>query len=185
MIFFIFVISILIHEISHIVIGKIFKCKLKKIRILPVGFFIEFKDFYNNNFIKKILIILAGPVSNFWVAFFWVVFECSRAKEICLINLALGIFNLLPIYPLDGEHILEIILKKLYGYKNGELYAFFISKSFLCVITFIYSCVILKIKNISILFVIGFLWYKNFEKEKQIKLEKSAYKVIEKTLFKY
>lgn len=182
MIYLIFFISIFIHEISHIIIGKILKCRVSQIRILPVGFFVEFEDFYNKSFFKKVFILLAGPFCNFLVSFMFKRFDFVWAKEIYLINLTLGIFNLLPIYPLDGENMLEIFLKYFFDYKNGEVCAFWVSKCFLCAITFIYSCIILKIKNLSILIVIVFLWYKNFQKENQIKLEKKAYKVIEKTL---
>ena len=183
MIYLVFWTSILLHEISHIIIGYIFKNKIKKFKILPIGFFIEFDDCCDNDFCKKIIILLAGPISNFFISIIFGNLNLKFCNEICFINIVLGLFNLLPIYPLDGEKILEIILIKIYRYKKGRKYSFYISKILLCFMTFLYSLLILKMKNVSILMVILFLWYKNFEKENQIKIEKNAYKVIEKTLY--
>jgi len=71
------------------------------------------------------LISLAGPASNFLTAilfsllyrlvlpfipgpaYFWAV---AFIKSTVIINLGLGIFNLLPLYPLDGSKILLGIL---------------------------------------------------------------------------
>ncbi len=67
-----------------------------------------------------LLVSLAGPVSNFLFA--WVVAIVFRTMPIgsdllaqvlsytIFINLALGVFNLIPIPPLDGSHVLEFFL---------------------------------------------------------------------------
>jgi len=153
--------------------------------MLPVGFYIEFETSYNIVFIKKIIILLSGPISNFCISLFFYKFNTYFSEKIFLINIFLGIFNLLPIYPLDGENILNQSIQIFCGYKKGNNKSFIVSKCCLCCITFLYSLLIIKIKNCSILFVIIFLWYKNFEKEKKIKTEQRAYKVIEKTHFLY
>ncbi len=185
MIYLIFLISIFIHELSHIIVGYCFGYKLKKIRMLPLGFYIEFEKNEKIIFIKKIIILLSGPISNFFISLFFYEFNTEFSEKICLINIFLGIFNLFPIYPLDGENILSQSLKIIYGYKKGNNKAFIVSKISLCCITFLYSLIIIKIKNLSILLVIIFLWYKNFEKENKIKIEQSAYRVIEKSHFLY
>ncbi|MFH1825840.1 MAG: site-2 protease family protein [bacterium] len=68
---------------------------------------------------------LAGPLSNFFLA--WVLSIVFKAVPVAYgsiiysvlsygiwINLALGVFNLLPIPPLDGSHILEGLLPYQY-----------------------------------------------------------------------
>jgi Zn-dependent protease len=68
-----------------------------------------------------LLVSLAGPVSNFLFA--WIVAVFYRTLPLdpsgllsqilsytIFINLALGVFNLIPIPPLDGSHVLEFFL---------------------------------------------------------------------------
>lgn len=67
-----------------------------------------------------IIMALSGPVSNIAAAFMaglliryflfpWVVYQ-KVLIYLILMNVGLGLFNLLPIPPLDGSHILENIL---------------------------------------------------------------------------
>ena len=80
-----------------------------------------------------ILVSLAGPGANFAIAFLTLIlvnifvklgFSLSEGAEmvfsmIILINVNFGIFNLLPIPPLDGSHVLKQILP----YELAEKYA--------------------------------------------------------------
>ncbi|PMQ02213.1 MAG: peptidase [Dictyoglomus sp. NZ13-RE01] len=97
-------------------------------------------NFYNLKRGRKsvILVSLAGPLSNIILAFllsiFWK-FDLSLpvnfvrfVVELAILNLYLGIFNLIPIPPLDGSHILESILPYKYRhfYDMLSYYSFFI-----------------------------------------------------------
>jgi len=97
-------------------------------------------NFYNLKRGRKsvILVSLAGPLSNIILAFllsiFWR-FDLSLpvnfvrfVVELAILNLYLGIFNLIPIPPLDGSHILESILPYKYRhfYDMLSYYSFFI-----------------------------------------------------------
>lgn len=86
----------------------------------------------------EMLVSFAGPLSNFlcaWVvavlmrffpaAFYWNEYVQVIAANFIWFNLALGVFNLLPIPPLDGSHILEPFIP--YEYRQMlEQYGFFI-----------------------------------------------------------
>lgn len=76
------------------------------------------------------LIALAGPLSNLILAFLCIIlinfpFSASlfyttltNALEVLVfINLALAVFNLLPVYPLDGSHVLSALLPRSIGYQ--------------------------------------------------------------------
>ncbi|MFA6007780.1 MAG: site-2 protease family protein, partial [Candidatus Shapirobacteria bacterium] len=58
----------------------------------------------------EIFVALAGPLSNFLLAFIFSRFPGSIAYFITSLSLYLGIFNLFPIPPLDGSKILLNIL---------------------------------------------------------------------------
>ncbi len=81
----------------------------------------------------EILVSLAGPVSNFLLAaaaiiLSWLVIAATRAAgpgagpvaeafltflfRLLILNLVLGVFNLIPIPPLDGSHILGVFISK-------------------------------------------------------------------------
>ena len=56
---------------------------------------------------KMLKILIAGPAVNFVTAglvFYW-------TQEFAIINFLIGIFNLLPIFELDGMRIISILIK--------------------------------------------------------------------------
>ncbi|OGB88823.1 hypothetical protein A2625_02120 [candidate division WOR-1 bacterium RIFCSPHIGHO2_01_FULL_53_15] len=87
----------------------------------------------------SLLVSLAGPVSNFILAWIIAVFYrtlpldysglLAQAMSYAIwISLALGVFNLIPIPPLDGSHILEYFLPahQLEGFYRLQQYGFLI-----------------------------------------------------------
>ncbi|MBI4430698.1 MAG: site-2 protease family protein [Candidatus Omnitrophica bacterium] len=84
-------------------------------------------------------VALAGPGMNFLAAYLFSVLYHRTAWTIFLIlgvylNLALGVFNLLPIPPLDGSRVVSGILPK----KWARRYAYLEPYGFMIVIAFLY-----------------------------------------------
>jgi len=86
-----------------------------------------------------ILVALAGPVSNFIMALLWflvIAFTLDTPDQFLFkmagfgitINLILGVFNLLPLPPLDGSRVVSALLpnKLAYEYNKLERYGLFI-----------------------------------------------------------
>lgn len=181
-----FLISIIVHELSHIIIAKFFKINLKNLRVSIFGASLEIEKNKKNKRIIKILMYLIGPISNLLLAIIIYYCKISNEEKIKLIytNLSICIFNLLPIIPLDGSNILKEILKIRFENLKVNKINFCISKMSLIILTFIYSIVILEIKNLSILILIFYLWYLNFIEEKKIELLERTYKQLNKNLIK-
>ena len=108
MIYLFFVISIIIHEIGHIIVSNIFNVNFGKVNISFFGFSNKNLVLSGNSFFNKIFILMAGSLFNFC---FFILFLILKVYNLAIMNLYLGIFNLLPIIPLDGGNILICLIK--------------------------------------------------------------------------
>lgn len=105
--FFICYLFIVFHEFSHMCVASIFGVATKNLHIRISGLNICLKE-QNTNNLRWIIIYLAGPISNIGLAATF-----KNVPLVYTINLALAVINLIPIYPLDGYNIFEILLNQL------------------------------------------------------------------------
>ncbi|CAC9552026.1 FIG004556: membrane metalloprotease [uncultured Gammaproteobacteria bacterium] len=79
-----------------------------------------------------IAVALAGPISNFIMALLWLLvvaltldianqFLLKMAEFGIAINLVLGVFNLLPLPPLDGSRVVTALLPNYLAYQYNKL----------------------------------------------------------------
>lgn len=167
----------LLHEIGHLIMGIILGFKPKSLSIKPVGLSISFKikpkdiehKIKNGTALefKKIFIGLAGPITNLIFAILYLYFDIklfSIPREIAIYsNILIGLFNLLPIYPLDGGRIIKSLLHILMGYEKSEKCIKKISWITVIIITIISSIAILYIKNIALFIIIVYIWGLNLK----------------------
>ena len=156
----------LIHELAHLISGVLLGFKPDTLKIMPLGFSIEFETMiedYNKKFlksnimtIKKIIIALAGPLVNLLIVIIGVIFNIHN--NIIYSNLLLFIFNLMPIYPLDGGRILKNTLKIFCGSRNANKYMNVITNMLFVIITMISSILVLIYKNIAIIAILIIVW---------------------------
>ncbi len=180
----------LIHELGHLIAGLLMGMKPEKIELMPFGVSISFKikvEEYNKKIkkgnkleVKKILVALAGPLTNFIIIVITTNINLDIFKSLMIIytNFLIMIFNLLPIYPLDGGRILKGILHINFGLRTSEIYTNIISKIMVTIITVASSILILYVHNIAILLIDTYLWYLVIKEDIKYKRRKDIYNKI-------
>ena len=184
MIYIIFLISILLHEFSHIIVAMCFGYKLVKFRFLVFGAVVEFKEHkkQKNEIIKNLLIYFSGPFMNFIICLISYKSDFNLKIEIFYTNLILGIFNLLPINPLDGGRIIKGVLHIFFGKNKAEKYVNYISFASLIFITFVASIMIYKVENIAIFLIVVVLWLIFINEDRIYRRKIKIYNLQEKVL---
>lgn len=148
--------SIILHELAHIIVAKRNGCKFNEFQVHIYGTSAQFTDIEELSKREKIQIYLAGPVVNLIIIFIFffigLITNSIIVTKIISINFSLLIFNLLPAYPLDGSRILEIILsdKMLYKQANNIISKISYIIAGVLTITFIIMFLYDHILNISL-----------------------------------
>ena len=163
-----FVFAIL-HELGHLVAGLILKFRPEEVQLTPMGLQISFKTQPKeiNAKIKRAIIAIAGPITNFAIAVIAIIvaWVSGNAQNIYIYqiiiysNFLIGMFNLIPIYPMDGGRLLKEVLTISCGRKKAYKITYITSKTILILLTAVASVAILYIQNIAILFILAYLWY--------------------------
>ena len=193
-IYIVFMLFAIIHELGHVLTGIILGFKPKNIEVLPIGisacFYMQCDDYnkkinYANRFVlKKVIISCAGPITNFIIAIIFYFFDFSifniSREFIIYTNLIIGIFNLIPIYPLDGGRIIKNILHIKIVLKEAYKYTKIIAKLSIIILTIFSSMAILYLKNISIVLILIYLWGIVIIQNKKYESKMNIYKMLEK-----
>ena len=175
------------HEIGHLVAGILLGLKPKKINIMPLGFCIQFNipvEIYNKRLLKsnilslkKLIIALAGPLVNLILSIIFIVVHMNT--NLIYTNILICIFNLIPIYPLDGGRIIKNALKIIFGNKKAIKLTNVISNVLMIILSMVSSVAILYYKNIAIFFIVIYLWIVTIIENKNYNLKNKIYKDIE------
>lgn len=181
----------LIHELGHLIAGILMGFKPCALKIMPMGIAIEFEilpkeyntKIMNGNLLKlkKILIALAGPLVNILIVLLLMFTTSGNENIVSYIyaNILIAIFNLLPIYPLDGGRILNGIINLRFGYIESIKLTNKISNICIIILTAISSIAIYYFKNIAILFIIVYLWILIIIENRRYDMKMNIYKILQ------
>ncbi len=121
--YLLFVIFILLHELAHFVVAKKLGYMPDKVKLTFFGASLEgFDDFI---FSDEIKVVLAGPIFNFFVCvfcylMFWFFPESYiYLSDVLMVNMAIFLFNILPIFPLDFGRFILACLSIKHDRKNA------------------------------------------------------------------
>lgn len=130
--FFIFM-MLSIHEMSHILTALYFKYEVDQVIIYPFGLCAQMKHIGYGSVYQELLIVAAGPLVHvvFPFVFQWLLsmqlISSAYADYLHILNTSILIFNLLPVYPLDGGRILQSLYHIVLPYRKAQLLTFITS----------------------------------------------------------
>lgn len=191
-IYMLMMIFVFIHELGHLLAGIILKMKPSKIEIIPVGVSISFKiktDDLNKKIgkatvfeLKKIFVALAGPLTNLMIIIIVLNLPIDIMKQISIIyaNLFILIFNMIPIYPLDGGRITKGILNVAIGKQKANNYTNILSIISTIILTVLACLATWFNNNIAIMLIIVYIWTLVIKENKMSRDRERVYKLLSK-----
>lgn len=158
----IYLVALLLHEFAHYFVARLLGYRLNNMVFMPYGIGIGGKNIIFKNS-HEVMIALAGPLLNFLlvlmvIAGWWLMpLSYAYTRLFMQVNLVLGIFNLLPFYPLDGGRVLYASIAHTKWAKKIALLDKIVTvlTSSVMLIAFIYS--IFHTINFTLLFIALFL----------------------------
>lgn len=124
-IFYIFL-MLSIHELAHILCASFFHYPIEKVHVYPFGLAAQISYIGYGSIMKEVCIIAAGPLTHVCIPFFihllqsYAVISPSFASYLLMINASILMFNLLPIYPLDGGRLLQSFFHCFLRFKRAQ-----------------------------------------------------------------
>jgi Zn-dependent protease len=114
--------SVLLHEIGHVLVARWYGIGTREIVMFPIGGVSRLENQPKAR--QELLIVAAGPLVNLLIAIILlatqrnffpletlrVPTDANLIQRIAMGNLLLGLFNLLPAYPMDGGRILRSVI---------------------------------------------------------------------------
>lgn len=130
---FIILVIVIIHELGHFFAARLFGWQIDKIMLWAFGGILQTDEYTTRPIKEEIIVTLCGPLQHvlvFCLAYllYWSIgLPASLLEEIIHFNLIILLFNLLPIYPLDGGRICFALLSAGLPYRQAYRSVLFFS----------------------------------------------------------
>lgn len=113
------------HEFGHFFMAKFFNWEVRRITLWIFGGVMETEEHLNKPLKQQFLVTIAGPAQHVLILLFLLVLQQTdlllpEYLEFAFrYNLLIVVFNLLPIWPLDGGKLLNIVFNQLSPFKRA------------------------------------------------------------------
>jgi len=162
---------VFIHELGHFLMARHFKWRIRGIMLWVFGGVLDTDEHGNRSIKEEALVTVAGPFQHviihlllFFLAFTPLVPENIMDTAIHYNSIIL-LFNLIPIWPLDGGKLLMLILSKYLPYKKA--YETTIISSIILSIIFLILQLVFFPFTLSTMMIMLFLIMENWKDWKQ------------------
>ena len=181
-----------VHELGHMLMGFILGLRPERLTVIPCGLTISFKanvddlnvKIKNGNLLelKKIFVAIAGPLVSLTLAIVYLYFEpiYISKQDAIYSNILILLFNLIPLYPLDGGRILKGILHMQYGNRQAKYIINKVSNITMIILTIMSSIAVYYFKNIAIFLICIFLWMITVQENKKFRTNRRMYEILDK-----
>ena len=162
---------IFIHEMGHAAAASCFNWRIKKISLLPFGGVAEMDEHGNRPLKEEAIVVLAGPAQHLWmIGLAYLLSNLSILPESAInlfiqYNIMILIFNLFPVWPLDGGKLVFMLFSLKMPFLKAHLWALRIS--FIYLTAFLLLFLIRYPLNLNIWIVSGFLYFSLYHEWKQ------------------
>lgn len=162
---------IFVHEMGHGAAASFFSWRINKISLLPFGGVAEMDEHGNRPFKQELVVVLAGPLQHVWmVAAAYILFLAGVLPDkwhslFVDYNMMVLLFNLLPIWPLDGGKLVFILLSLHSSFREAHQHTLYLSMGAL----FIFSSALLFVApfTLNVWVIIAFLAFSLYYEWKQ------------------
>jgi stage IV sporulation protein FB len=162
---------IFVHEMGHAAAASFFSWRIKRISLLPFGGVAEMDEHGNRPLKEEVIVILSGPLQHLWMmGLAFLLMEFSLIHEgiyqlFIQFNLMILLFNLLPIWPLDGGKLVFLWLSFHCAFPDAHQKALQVSIG--AVLLFIISVLIISPIQLNIWVILAFLLFSLYHEWKQ------------------
>ncbi|WHY76337.1 M50 family metallopeptidase [Neobacillus sp. WH10] len=162
---------IFIHEMGHAAAASFFSWRIKKITLLPFGGVAEMDEHGNRPLKEESIVVLAGPLQHVWMvaaAYGLVslhVIPEDLFKLFISYNVMIFVFNLFPVWPLDGGKLVFLLLSLKSSFPHAHRLTLLIS--FFSLSLFSIIILLTAPANINVWVVIAFLFFSLYHEWKQ------------------
>lgn len=128
--FLIMYLIVITHELGHITMALIFKYNINKINIYPFGGYTIFDGDINKNSFAEFMVFFGGILFQLILSIVFRIYIDNSTylyRTFNMYNTNILLFNLLPIIPLDGSKILNILFNKILPFKVSHKLSIYIS----------------------------------------------------------
>lgn len=161
-----------VHELGHLWMMRLLKCPKCRIQITVFGIKMVQEEYGGQGFRRDCLISMAGPLVNLalfalFTALGGIWPESGLQNAPALSQLAIGLFNLLPIFPLDGGQALYSLLCAKVTLRTADWVLRAVSFLFLLPVAYLGFLTLFQSRyNFSILLIVGYLVFLLMLKER-------------------
>lgn len=139
---------VLVHEMVHYITARYLGFSGFDIELIAVGAVLKFRDLDDATPKEDLIISLSGPVSNIVASMiFYFLYKRFPSDDLYMLfagNLAIGLFNLIPAFPLDGGRILRDLLNFRFIYKKSNKIMMVLSITIGALLMLLYVYIFLK-----------------------------------------
>lgn len=151
--------SLIWHECGHLIVAVKYKLIIEDCTIMPYGGEIRLSKTQRVRKKHKLVVAAAGPIATVLLLLLTLLMPGPIQASLMYIQFFILSINLMPIWPLDGGRIIEILIsgkQPLY-----EIHEWFLQYSIIICLAVVLCCIFLLPRSVIMLFLFIFILFQN------------------------